>query len=312
MGSYVQRLSIKLEHVYTVLVQEDPKHLGWEGDDPQPAEQSSKASKVRQKRCKFQYFRARLKGMMANNPHHQTVRRGSLRCTPTGMTQNSNAEGVFTSDPGAHGGQSNVAQPILDDFPSSRIASVPSSRIIVAVSDSPSATIFYPLRTSHGACAVDDISKKADGDSDEESESLYAIIDGGAVDNMFNVPEECFKTYTRSKASWGTAKRDNHLRAAGEGKIVIRVEDTRNKGYAIELYAYHVPQLAMNLLSVHDLCQRGYVVEHNLPHTTIRQKGSSEPIFRCPVKGRLWALPFKTKLQPQEEFVFLSVDVPPI
>ena len=82
---------------------------------------------------------------------------------------------------------------------------------------------------------------------------------------MFNVPEECWTTYVKSKATWGTAKRNTRVQAAGEGKIVIHITADNNKKYAIEVFGYHVPQLAMNLLSVFYLCKRGYIVEHHHP-----------------------------------------------
>ena len=381
---------------------EYPKHLGWEGDDSQPTGQGPKADALgpthHTESPSEKRQISRFQGAVDGHGCHQHAPPDGDEAespTTTEMMQNSSEEGVFTPHPSWRGPSNYVAQPILDEFPSSKIATsavrstdeekirpntrfslvlprpshefpsskiatsavrstdeekirpntrfslvlprpsheFPSSRIEARSTSSPGVFAARPLcgeispsqivattrASGHFECApqwvyaVGNIPKKgSDEDSDEESEPFYAILDGGAVDNMFNVAEECFKTYKKCNASWGTAKRNNLLRAAGEGKIVIRVVDTRNKAYAIELHAYHVPQLAMNLLSVYYLCKRGYVVEHDLPFTTIRQKGSSNPIFRCPVRGRLWAMSFKTKIQPQEEFVFLSVDVPPM
>ena len=59
------------------------------------------------------------------------------------------------------------------------------------------------------ACAVGGVSNDdTDGEqgNEEDEQGTFAIIDGGAVDNMFNVPEECWTTYVKSKATWGTAR----------------------------------------------------------------------------------------------------------
>ena len=67
----------------------------------------------------------------------------------------------------------------------------------------------------------------------------------------------------------------------------------------------------MNLISVYYLCKRGYVVEHDLPYTSIRTKTGKKIVFQCPRRGRLWTLPFKLKNKPEEEYVFASTAMHP-
>ena len=103
------------------------------------------------------------------------------------------------------------------------------------------------------------------------------------------------------------------IRAIGAGTIVIIVEASNEKKFALQLFAYHVPQIAINLISVYYLCKRGYVVEHNLPNTTIStyEGKGGDIFFQCPRRGRLWTLPFRLKTKPQEEYVFASTAMHP-
>ena len=163
-------------------------------------------------------------------------------------------------------------------------------------------------------CAVGDVpdtGSEDDSDQEEAGDSNYAIIDGGAGDNLFMCDADCWKTYGKSNSSWGTAKRNERIRAAGEGRITILVEADDGRKFALEVFAYHVPQLAMNLMSVHYLCQRGYVVEYSLPNTFIKTRCAKNVVLKCPSRGRLWALPFQLKIKPQEEYVFISAAMHP-
>ena len=89
-----------------------------------------------------------------------------------------------------------------------------------------------------------------------------------AHDNMFGVPPECFDTYKKCNASWNTAKRGVRVQAKGQGGM--RATSANNKNYLLQIDAFHVPELASNLLSVYYLCNRGYKVVHVLPTSEVR------------------------------------------
>ena len=50
---------------------------------------------------------------------------------------------------------------------------------------------------------------------------------------------------------------------------------------------------------------------HDLPVTTTRAKSTKDHAFECPLRGRLWVLPFQLKNKPHETYVFLSVSMHP-
>ena len=120
------------------------------------------------------------------------------------------------------------------------------------------------LATDTQALAVGSVDASSDEEQSEEEVDdtwEFAVIDGGAGDNLLNFDRDCWgKDYKQdTKQSWGTAKNGVRLRAIGSGTISIIAEASNGKKYAIQLFAYHVPQIAMNLISVYYLCKRGYV-----------------------------------------------------
>ena len=158
-----------------------------------------------------------------------------------------------------------------------------------------------------GVYAVGGQDEEDDSSSSSDDEGVTradAILDGGAADNMFNVPPECFDTYKKCNASWNTAKRSVRVQAKGQGRIYLRATSADDKAYNLQVDAFHVPELASNLLSVYYLCNRGYQVVHALPKAEIRVNDNL--VFECPVKGRLWYLPLTLKIQPHHSYVFAA------
>ena len=62
-----------------------------------------------------------------------------------------------------------------------------------------------------------------------------------------------------------TAKRGVRVQAKGQGRIILRATSANNKDYLLQVDAFHVPELASNLLSVYYLCNRGYKVVYAIP-----------------------------------------------
>jgi hypothetical protein len=114
--------------------------------------------------------------------------------------------------------------------------------------------------TARQALAVGGVDQADEGssDSEEDDNGEFAIIDGGAGDNLLNFDRDCWgNDYRRdNKQSWGTAKQGERIRAVGAGTISIIVEASNKKKFAMQLYAYHVPQIAMNLISVYTWLRR--------------------------------------------------------
>ena len=136
-----------------------------------------------------------------------------------------------------------------------------------------------------GVYAVGDLSDDSSSSDEDDELRADAILDGGAADNMFGVPPECFDTYKKCNASWNTAKRGIRVQAKGQGRIIVRATSANGKNYLLQVEAYHVPELASNLLSVHYLCNRGYTVVHAIPISEIRV--NDDVVFNCPLKGKL-------------------------
>jgi len=154
-----------------------------------------------------------------------------------------------------------------------------------------------------GVYAVGDADDSSASSDDDDEPRADAILDEGAADNMFGVPPECFDTYKKCNASWNTAKRGIRVQAKGQGRIILRATAADGKGYLLQVDAYHVPELASNLLSVYYLCNRGYQVVHALPTSEIRI--SDSVVFNCPIKGKLWHLPL-TLTKPYHSYVFAA------
>ena len=55
-----------------------------------------------------------------------------------------------------------------------------------------------------GVYAVGDVDDDSTSSDDDDELRADAILDGGAADNMFGVPPECFDTYKKCNASWNT------------------------------------------------------------------------------------------------------------
>ena len=175
----------------------------------------------------------------------------------------------------------------------------------------PQACIKDDATVQSGVYAVGEQDEEDDGSSSSDEDSptrADAILDGGAADNMFNVPPECFDTYKKCNASWNTAKRSVRVQAKGQGRISVRAVSADNKAYNLMVDAFHVPELASNLMSVHYLCNRGYQVVHALPVAEIRVKENI--VFNCPVRGKLWYLPLTLNVQPHHSYVFAAPGVP--
>ena len=98
------------------------------------------------------------------------------------------------------------------------------------------------------------------------------------------------------------------MQAKGKGRLSLRATAADGTIYNLQVEAYHVPELASNLMSVFYLCNRGYQVVQAIPTAEIRV--NDKIVFNCPLKGKLWYFPLTLKTKPHHSYVFAAPSRP--